>query len=124
MSAQPIPCAEVDTRHIFTISVAISGAKSDWTSDPCTVVEKAYCLADALRQAVDRPLTDWFAEEMALERESDHVEALRLIREGECAFCGRPSQKRRWWHLTAPPWCDEGDEECERLRGLQRSLRE
>ena len=96
---------EADTRHYFNVSVTIRGAGSDWTSDPCMVMERAYNLHDAMRQATERPLNDWFAADIEEEREEDHAEALLMNELKGCLLCGRPLPKRRWWQICPIPWC-------------------
>jgi hypothetical protein len=80
-------------KHTFKITVVMRGDGADYEGRITTVTEKAYSLRDALKQAIERPLKDWFEddirEEQYLDREErnrDHEEALR---EGTDAPCSR-----------------------------------
>ena len=94
-----------DNRHHFEVTVSIRGTRSDYSSDTCTVVERAHNLKDALGQASARPLGDWFA--------TDPVDELAEAHHHECLLCGRPLQARRWWQLPKLPWCPD-KAACER----------
>lgn len=68
-----------DTRHVFVVSVTVQGSRADYKSDPMVVTERAYNLHDAVRQAAERPLRDWFADAITQERNEDHERAVKAL---------------------------------------------
>jgi hypothetical protein len=79
---EPVPDRHQDDggKHIFTITVTVRGATASPNMDdiaiPFTVTERAWNLADAVRQAAERPFADWCHEKVVAERNADHERAL------------------------------------------------
>ena len=63
-------------KHTFKIMVTIRGHGANWDGDPLELTVEAFSLKGALEEALARPHQDWWAKQIAEEREEDHDEAL------------------------------------------------
>lgn len=66
-------------KHTFRVSVVMRGDGANYEGTLTTVTEKAYNLHDALCQAAERPLGDWFEDDIRRMRNRDHEAALEMI---------------------------------------------